>query len=111
VSFTSEAIAQPPSCEFQGVSTPVKIQCAISVDGSSITWTIPQALGPYSAFLLSVEKGFNNPISSEPTQTFVMTIYSDSSKARKLDYQDIDLNMIATQATLKDEDSSLIPVE
>lgn len=40
-----------------------------------------------------------------------MTIYSDSKKTEKLDYQDVDLTLIATIKPLLEEDATLTQID
>jgi hypothetical protein len=108
VSFTDEAKANAPLCELIGLSVPEILTCTIVE--RTITWTTIDEIPAFSSVQFMLEKGFNNPISTEPTDTFVMNIYTDSSKAEKLDYQDSDLLLTATVRELESEQAKIVQV-
>jgi len=54
VSFTADAIAIVPLCEFQGEGTPEIVDCRIEPDGNSITWMLPRAMPSFSSFEVAV---------------------------------------------------------
>jgi len=107
VSITSEAITTAPLCEFLGLATPKQVECSISSDGSTITWITNDNVPAFNAIQVTLSSGFNNPLSTEPTQTFQMKIYTDSSKTDSLDYQTTDLFLISEVEALTPDDSNL----
>ena len=108
VSFTSAAIATAPDCEIIGLSIPDPVSC--KVEATKITWDVNLDIAAFNPFQVKVANGFNNPITSEPTDTFQMNIYTNSGRSTKLDYQDVDLFYTATMATLTSDKAKLVQV-
>lgn len=86
------------------------IACALE-GGDTITWTLGRAIPAYSAFQVKMAEGFNNPLSTEPTATFQMAVYTDGTKSTRLDYQDVDLTYTAAVAHLHSEKARLIQLD
>lgn len=83
--FTAAALASPPRCELSSSAAPDPIKCVVAKD--MITWTLSTPVPRSSAIALIAHKAFKNPISAETTSSFVMRIYTDSTKSQPMDYQ------------------------
>ena len=83
--FTAAALASKPRCEVSGTAAPDPIACVLAKD--VITWTLSAPVPRSSAIALIVHDAFKNPISAEATSSFVMRIYTDSTKSQAMDYQ------------------------
>ena len=87
VKFADSAVV--PSCEFIGTEgAPELTACAIEEDTDGrqqITWTVPDLVPPGVAITFYAKEIFNNPPTTEPTDTFEMRSYSDNSKSNPLD--------------------------
>ena len=81
--------AEGPSCEFMGLEgKPELTLCAIEEDTDGrqqITWTVPDLVPPSLAITFYAKEIFNNPPTTEETDTFEMRSYTDNTKSTLLD--------------------------
>ena len=95
-------------CEFRLDGTPKPMQC--EAKDQTVTWTTEEAISAYRAVQVKIEKVFNNPVSSEATETFEMRVFQDSSKSAVVDQQLTALVLEATAAPLNSEQSKITAV-
>lgn len=70
-------------CEIRLDGTPSPMQC--EAKDQTVTWTTGNAINAYNSVQVKIEKVFDNPISTEATETFEMRVYNDNSKTTVLD--------------------------
>ena len=87
VSFTSAALAAAPTCDMRGLSVPVVVVCVVEEVGGrqKITWTTNRDIAASSSVQFQAAAGFNNPATTEPSDSLEMRTYSDSTKGTILD--------------------------
>ena len=86
VSLTEAVRKTAPKCELMGLNTPENVPCNITDNGKTITWNLLTPIAAYNPFQLKLTEGFNNPVSTEPTQTFKMAVFTDRTKVTRLDF-------------------------